>query len=425
MADIDAALARKDHEAAQALGLTALSHPELFTTDGRMSVLRKLVHAALGCGRLQDASLYARQLVRMTKSPLNDDIVLEGIVALAQRRVEAAVRLFKNALDGDPVHPLAALGLLQATQLITPSPSGEMLSQIVPALSWNADTHEGCLQALLGLVVRGALHAVVFPRGGRLEGYAAPRSGAVAELTWNGLTLGRAAYDEAGGVGGDAPVFAFAFAIPSALAGRADFQVTVNGVPAVGSPVPAADTRPPRLVASFVRAPAGAGTAMARWLVHARDLAHPRRPVTLDLADRRGWSKRLVFRPAAKDGGAVPSQDVDMPLSDVRSTFSVTGEPAYWECGTVRSEEACSAPHQDVVRQSPRDRTVDIIVPVYGDAEVTRACLAALRDSLTPHPNRAGQGVPTEVVIIADGPADAAVAKLMDEVATQGWATVL
>lgn len=227
---------------------------------------------------------------------------------------------------------------------------------------------------------------------------------------------------------------AFRFVIPTALAGRVDFHVLVNGVAAFGSPIAAPATRVPRLVASFFQAKTLEAEDAAEWTVHAWDAAYPQRPVAIELRDDAAWSRRLVFRPAIKasasgEGGqAAFPQEVRTPASGVRPFFAMTGEPAFWQGGMLPAGNREHRRNRPSPSRSGRvlpARTVDVIVPVYGDADVTRTCLAALRHSLETRANYPGQGIPVEVTVIVDGPPDAAVTDLVDEVAAQGWATVL
>ncbi|TWB51469.1 glycosyltransferase [Nitrospirillum viridazoti] len=406
---MEAALARKDYDTAIALGWVALAEPET-----RLAALRGLVHATLGAGRLEEAAHYAARLVQGGKITL--DVILEGVVALSRGELHQAAGCFTHALEMDGTHPLAAVGLFQAL-----SGSREALAaaldRLVPALSWNAETNDTCLAALRGLVAGGAVPAVVYTCAGRIEGIAAA-PGVRAELIWKGLTVDQATLvpDQR-----DPGLCLFTFTVPTDLAGNAQVQVTVNGMPVPGMPLPAAMTRPPRLLARFTRISASAtpGSAPggdAEWSVLAWDAAHPARPVALDLVDRDGQMRRLVFRP--EEEGARPAEPQTVSVGQgVRPLFPFTGEPAYWQGGALPGEDAVR-PRAPV---SGLRRPVDIIVPVYGDAAVTRACLAALRDSMA----GVQVGPSVEVIVIADAPADAAVTALVDEVATEGWATVL
>ncbi|MEA1647582.1 glycosyltransferase [Nitrospirillum sp. BR 11164] len=403
---MEAASARKDYDAAIALGWVALAEPET-----RLAALRGLVHATMGAGRLEEAAHYAARLVQGGKIAL--DIILEGVVALSRGRCHQAAGCFTRALEMDSTHPLAAVGLFQAL-------SGSFedlaaaLDRLIPALCWNAETNDTCLAALRSLVAGSVVPAVVHTRAGRIEGIA-PAPGGRAELIWNGLTVSQTTLvpDQQ-----DPRLCLFSFTMPSDLAGNAQVQVTVNGMSAAGTPLAGAMTRPPRLGARFIRLSASetAGAVPpgdAEWSVLAWDAAHPARPVALDLVDPDGQARRLVFRP--EEGGAA-FQTVPVGQG-VRPLFPATGEPAYWQGGAL--------PIEDAIRPRPaasgRMRPVDIIIPVYGDVAVTRACLASLRESM------AGEqaGPPAEVILIADGPADTAVSALVDEVATEGWATVL
>ncbi|WP_186457124.1 glycosyltransferase [Nitrospirillum amazonense] len=259
--------------------------------------------------------------------------------------------------------------------------------------------------------------AVVYTQAGRIEGIAAA-PGVRAELIWNGLTVSQTTLvpDQR-----DPRLCLFSFTVPPDLAGNAQVEVSVNGIPASGSPLPAAMTRPPRLMARFNRISASATPGSVplgngEWSVQAWDAAHPARPVALDLVNRDGQTRRLVFRP--EEGGARPVEPQTVSAGPgVRPLFPATGEPAYWQGGVLPGEDAVR-PRASV---SGLRRPVDIIVPVYGDAAVTRACLAALRDSMA----GAQAGQPVDVILIADGPADTSVSALVDEVATEGWATVL
>ncbi|TWB26267.1 glycosyltransferase [Nitrospirillum bahiense] len=406
---MEAAVAVKDYDTAIALGWVALAEPET-----RLAALRGLVHATFAAGRLEEAAHYAARLVQGGKIAL--DVILEGVVALSRGELQHAAGCFTRALEMDGTQPFAAVGLFQAL-----SASREdltvALDRLVPALSWNAEADDTCLAALRGLVAGGAVPAVVYTRAGRVEGIAAAPGGQ-AELIWKGLTVDRAAPAPDPR---DPRLCLFSFTVPSDLAGNAQVQVTVNGMLVPGMPLAAAMTRPPRLMARFTRTPASAMPGSIRlddaeWSVLAWDAAHPARPVTLDLVDRDGQTRRLVFRPEQGGARSAEPQTVSVGLG-VRPLFPATGEPAYWQAGVLPVEDAV----RPRVPVSGLRRPVDIIVPVYGDAAVTRACLAALRESMA----GVQAGPPVEVILIADGPADTAVSALVDEVATEGWATVL
>ncbi|MEA1672448.1 glycosyltransferase [Nitrospirillum sp. BR 11163] len=392
-----------------ALGWAALAAPQT-----RLAALRGLVHAALGAGRLEEAAHYAGRLVQGGRIAV--DVVLEGVVALSQGRPSQAAACFTRALEMDSTHPLAAVGLFQVLSA-SPDDLAAALGQLVPALCWNAETNDTCLAALRALVAAGTVPAVIHSRAGRIEGIAAA-SGTQAALIWNGLTVEQTTLSPEPQ---DPRVCLFSFTAPPDLAGRALFQVTVNGVPACGAPLSGAATRPPRLMARFTRTP-GAGmpdSALpdgAEWSVRAWDAAYPARPVALDLVDGDGQAQRLVFRP--EQGGARPAEPQTVRMAQgLRPLFPATGEPAYWQGGVLPGEETVR--HRVAVACGARP--VDIIVPIYGDAVATRACLAALRGTVA----RERCGLAVEVILIADGPADAAVTALVDEVATQGWVTVL
>ncbi|MDE1146875.1 MAG: glycosyltransferase [Azospirillaceae bacterium] len=401
LARIDAALANRDQQAAVALARQAVP-----TTGAGQSALRKLVHALMGLGQFDEAALQAGRLVRLP-TPLPDDLVLDGIVALHRQLLPQAQASFVRALDLDRAHPLAAAGLWRAWAPAVPDPS--LLRRLVSALAWNAETNDDCRSALAALVAAGQCPVVVFPLYGRVGGYAAPRNDGVVSLVWNGLVLGRRslrpAPSDAGGV------VALDFPVPTALAGHADLHVLVDGIPVPGSPIAAEWTRAPRLVAEIVET---VETGGRKWSVRARDAATPGRPVAVCLDDGAGWTRRLVFRPgpdsAPADLHAVSPQQVSMGPAAARPVFPGTGEPV----------PLSRPPSATMVTGAIRWRPIDIIVPIYGDAVATAACLKALRGSMA-----ATAGLRFEVILIADGPADADVTALVDAVESEGWATVL
>ncbi|MEE3624828.1 glycosyltransferase [Nitrospirillum sp. BR 11752] len=412
LADIDAALSRRDYEAATALSLEAVLWPE-----ARLEALRHLVQAALGAGRLDDAAHRAAHLAR--SSGIAADMVLEGVVALGRGRMEHAASCFTRALDLDGAHPLAAVGLSQATPLSSPDFPG-ILERVIPALCWNAETNETCLGILRGLVASGAVPAVAYPCGGRIDGVAGA-SAQRAELRWNGLVLAQMPLSV---TTADAPLRPFSFTVPTALAGRARFDIVVDGTRALGAPLEPTATQPPRLIARAMRIAEEEGNGL---IVRAWDAACPTRPVALDLLGPDGQPHRLVFRPEA---GAKPADAQTVPMlaveEGVRGIFPSTQEPVYWPAGILGSNSERRAPrHRPGTGIRGLDqaslRPVDVIVPIYGDADVTRACLSALRDSLEGAYARPA----TEIILIVDAPADAAVVALVDEVEARGWATVL
>ncbi|MDZ5650664.1 glycosyltransferase [Nitrospirillum sp. BR 11828] len=402
LADIDAALARQAYEAATALSLEALLWP-----DARLEGLRHLVQAALGAGRLDDAARHAAQLVK--SSDVAADIVLEGVVALGRGRAEQAVFCFGRALDMDATHPLAAVGLYQAASLFSPALI-DILDRVIPALCWNAETNETCLGVLRGLVASGAIPAVAYPCGGRIDGIAGA-SAQRAELRWNDLVVAQMPLSA---TLADARLCPFSFTVPTDLAGRARFDIIVDGGRVLGAPLEPAATQPPRLMARAMRIAEGEGGLIVR----AWDAACPARPVALDLLGPDGQAHRLVFRPepGAKlaDAQTVP---ILAPEEGVRGIFPSTQEPVYWPASAPRHRPGSGVLSRD---QAP-PRPIDVIVPIYGDEAVTRACLSALRDSLVGAYARPW----VHVILIADAPADAAVVALVAEVEAQGWATVL
>lgn len=351
--------------------------------SGRL-LLRSQFFKALADRDHERAILLAIRLARL--EPVHpDDLAVAATAWHLRGDRQQTMALLLEALRLDPLHGVAAKGL---------AAQGPPLSaDIMRALLWHAETDPDAAQALikhalsagqpLAYVTGRCIHCVVPPGTWELS------------VRWRQIVLVQsrmAASDQARLV---------ALPIPDGLRGIVDPVVSANGVDLASGPIDASWLSAPRLTALVEPGD------KARWMVQAMDLACPSRPVALLLRDGDRVLSRHIISPRPTGGpalGAVATKVADVPALAIDPPadavcpglfFELTGEPV-----TVSRVAG------------PDDGIVDVVVPVYGDLEATKACFNAL---LTRSP-----GTAMRVVAIDDASPDERISRLLDGLAAAG-----
>lgn len=349
-------------------------------------LLRSQIFKALADRDLDLALLLATRLSRML--PLHaDDLIVAAAVRANRGERDQARQLLIQALATDPYHALAAKTLVNAS-----GPDGTLPGEVLSALRWNAETDPEAVRALEAVASTGR-QPQAFVAARQVQCVVPPGEWLVT-LRWRHLTLTQCRLGPGNGVR------RVTLTLPGALRGVIDPVVNINNTDLPPGAIPADWLAPPRLSAR-VRA-----EGPRRWQVQAVDEACPTRPVALLLRNgERVLSRHVV--PATMglfdlDPADAPAVAIDLPpdAAHPNLTFELTGEPA-------------SAPPAP----APDDGVVDVIVPVYGDFDATRACLAALLDM--------APGTPMRVVAIDDAGPDDRIAHLLDGLATAGRITLI
>lgn len=350
--------------------------PDPASIPSSRTLLRSRLLKAL-TDREQDlAILLAIRLARM-EPPHPDDLTVAATAWFARQDMGQARRLLAMALQIDPFHALAAKAMAACGPLI---PAEALL-----ALGWHAETNPEAAQTLithalstgqpLAYVTARRIHCVLPPGAWELA------------LRWRQLVLTQSSLGAS-----DQPRLA-ALAIPDGLRGIVDPVLSVNGTDLPSGPVAASWLAAPRLTAIVQSG------ETSRWMVQAADRACPSRPVALLLRDGERILSRHVTRPLLSSSGPrdVPALEIDPP-ADVLCPglfFELTGEPV-----TVPGTAG------------PDDGIVDVVVPVHGDFQATKACFDAL---LTRSP-----GTSMRVVAIDDASPDERISRLLDGLAAAG-----
>ncbi|MFV3126214.1 glycosyltransferase [Niveispirillum sp. KHB5.9] len=351
-----------------------LSAPVPVPLSGRAAIRAQLFKALAN----QDFDLAVQAGIRLSRLEPHhpDDLAVAAMAWIGRGEPEQATRLLDQALRIDPRHALTAKAMAGL---------GPLPAQAVEALRWHAETDPEAATALIAHVqATGAPQAYLCARNIRCI---LPPGTWQVGLRWRHLMLVEAMLEAS------QQMRVVALGVPDALRGAVDPVMVVNGADLPQGPFAANLLAPPRLAALL-----HVDSAL-RWVVQATDQACPMRPVALLLRDATKVLSRHVAIPApgtAPAGpGDMPPMPIDIPAgtSHPNLVFELTGEPA--------------AP-----ASAADDGTVDVIVPVHGDHDATRACLDALLGC--------DPGTAMRVLAIDDASPDPRISRMLDGLAAQG-----
>lgn len=346
---------------------------------------RELVIEALQRGDHDLAAKFSHRLASL-RPPLAADLVLAGLCRLQIQDRYGAGALFRRALAADPLSILAAKAMAKF---------GSFTPDVLTALRWHAESDEEA-RKLLSRYVADTGQAVTFIAERAVQCYVGPEA-AELSLRWHGLNLASVSVPAA-----FETVRLYHLSIPEPLRGVASPQV-FSGDKSLDDVIPARLLQVPRLKGRVEKNREG------QWLVQAIDLAAPERPLSLILLDGDRPVRRMVTDLSQQVAESVDQiKPLLLPslsgLENPRLLFELTGEPLPWPFAGHGAYEVAS------------DRTIDVIVPVYGDAHATHACLSALFEY--------EPGWPMRVIIIDDASQDPEISVLIDSVAIQNKAVV-
>lgn len=346
------------------------------SSHGRPGV-RARIFKAIADQNFDLAILLAQYLARL--EPVHaDDLTIAAIAWISNGQLARARDLLDQALDLDPHQKMAAMAM---ARVASPLPATALT-----ALRWHAETDQAAIQQLIAHVTAtGDPQAFVAAREVRCL---VPPGSWHVTLRWQQLTLAEvklAPFDQ---------VRQVVLPCPGPLRGIVDPTVHIDGAPLSQGALQASLLAIPRLTAAVqVVAP-------SIWHIQAMDRSAPTRPVALQLRDGDRVIGRHVCSPVTHFSVTglqdIPALTVDIPAGVTSPALyaELTGEPL----------GPPPPPGAD-------DGVVDVIVPVYGDLDATRACFTAL---LTVDP-----GTAMRIIAIDDASPDPRISALLDDLARQ------
>lgn len=346
------------------------------SSHGRPGV-RARIFKAIADQDFNLAILLAQYLARL--EPIHaDDLTVAAVAWICKGQPVRARDLLDQALELDPHQKMAAMAM---ARVATPLPATALA-----ALRWHAETDQAAVDLLIAHVAAtGEPQAFVAAREVRCL---IPAGSWHVALRWQQWTLADvrlAPFDH---------VRQVILPCPGPLRGIVDPTVHIDGVPLPQGAFQASLLAIPRLAAAVqVVAP-------SIWHIQAIDRSAPARPVALQLRDGDRLVGRHICSPVTHLSVTgledIPALTVDIPAGVTCPALyaELTGEPL----------GPPPPPGAD-------DGVVDVIVPVYGDLEATRACFTAL---LTVDP-----GTAMRVIAIDDASPDSRISALLDDLARQ------
>lgn len=362
-----------------------LSPGDVPPTDGGASALsstgrpaiRARIFKAIADQDFDLATVLAQYLSRL--EPIQaDDLTVAAVAWICRGDTGVARQLLDRALDLDPHQKMAAMAMARVT--------GCLPDSALVALRWHAETDPEAVKMLVSHVAAtGAPQAFVAARDVRCL---VPPGAWHVDLRWRHLTLAEVRLEPSD------QVRQVILPCPGPLRGIIDPTVHLDGAALAQGAFPAALLAAPRLTASVQ------AISPRLWHVQAMDLAAPSRPVAVQLRDGGHVLGRHICVPAADQNAtgleSSPVLSIEIPADTTHPALhaELTGEPL--------------GPPPPA---GPDDGIVDVIVPVHGDLDATRACFTALL-SLDP-------GTPMRVIAIDDSAPDPRISALLNDLAHQ------
>lgn len=345
--------------------------------------IRARIFKAIADKDLEQATALAHYLSRL--EPIHaDDLTVAAVAWICKGAFARARQLLDQALDLDPYQKMAAMAM---ARVASPLPLAALL-----ALRWHADTDPAAIELLISHVSTTAEPQAFLV--GRDVRCLVPAGARHVALCWRHLTLMEIRLEPSD------QIRQVILACPGPLRGVVDPVVLVDGIALPQGPFPARFLAPPRLTAAVEQV--GPHT----WHIQVMDMSAPSRPVAIQLRDAERVIGRYICVPVT-DHGVTGLENVPPVVIDIPPDVA---HPALY--ADLTREPLGPAPPT-----GPDDGVVDVIVPVHGDYDATRACLVALltHDS----------GCPMRMIAIDDGSPDPLISAMLDDLARQRRITLI
>ena len=429
---------------AQNMQETSLLLRNLSEPTGHFGALVELSKIALDRGDIEEALRLSDRAVRLSE---NNYLVriLRGTILLKAGRPEQSIEHFTKsiALGGSPegeiglAHAYLEMGEFQSANiqagLLANRFAGGDLSMITPLLrrvcnalgeqgvGWVSITADGYLVGAIAKTRsadRGILVAVTMPDGKILVEEKAKSITACTE-------------PEAIADG----FVTFAFPLEAVDCANA-VQVRLDGIDLIGSPARAPSASQ---IEGFVDR---SGDRIMGWVTLA---GHPKASLGVRLIDQAGKIREFLadsgsIAEAAADGGthAAVRQHFEIDLAQIGLESSrveiwgwipaldlgsqLAGSPLGGQASRPSAKSPVLSVDSERGRVNPAKLPVDVIVPVYGGAIETSACLESI---LATADNSDGASPRFELVVVDDGNPDGELRRMLDGFAADGKITLL